>query len=204
MSSDRPATLPPLLLTCAALAACQPPPDTPAQAQRLSLEAARHVPAAPLASPDTADAAWTVSADGQAIRFARPAGPPLLTLACRLRETPPLLEIIRHAPALPGQQALFPVIGNGTISRFKLDARLAQGEWRWQGAVPAGDPQLDVFTGPNELEATLPGAGSLLIGGSRIPGEFVHWCRAGSRVQRAEAREQAAARPGATPAAPAR
>lgn len=204
MSPDRAAALLPLLLTCATLAACQQQPDTPAQAQRVSLEAARHVPAVPLPSPDTADATWSVSADGQAIRFARPAEPPLLTLACRLRETPPLLEIIRHAPALPGQQALFPVIGNGTISRFKLDASLTQGEWRWQGAVPASDPQLDVFTGPRELEATLPGAGSLLIGGSRVPGEFVNWCRAGGRVQRAEAREQAAARPGPNPAAPAR
>jgi len=83
------------------------------------------------------------------------------------------------------------VIGNGMISRFKVDATLTDREWRWEGALPAADSQLDVFTGPREIEATLPGGGSLLIEGSRIPGEFVSWCRAGGKVQRAEAAEQA-------------
>ena len=32
---------------------------------------------------------------------------------------------------------MFPVIGNGTISRFKADAALEDGEWRWQATVPA-------------------------------------------------------------------
>ena len=38
---------------------------------------------------------------------------------------------------------------------------------------------------------TLPGGGSLMIEGSRIPGEFVNWCRSGGQVQRAQAAEQA-------------
>ena len=108
-----------------------------------------------------------------------------------MRKTPAQLRIVRHVAARPGEKALLPVIGNGTISRFKVDATLADGEWRWQGALPASDPSLDVFTGPRELEATLPGGGSLLIPGSRIPGEFVNWCRAGGRVQRVEAAEKA-------------
>jgi len=89
-------------------------------------------------------------------------------------------------------KALFPVLGNGMISRFQIDAVLHDGEWRWEGTLPAADPQLEVFTGPRELQATLPGGGSLVIEGSRIPGEFVEWCRAGGRVLRAaEAEEQA-------------
>ena len=44
--------------------------------------------------------------------------------------------------------------------------------------------------------------GSLLIAGSRIPGEFVNWCRAGGRVQRVEASE--AAEEAAAKASPAR
>jgi hypothetical protein len=58
--------------------------------------------------------------------------------------------------------------------------------------LPASDPQLDVFTGPGELQATLPGGGTLLIEGSRVPGEFVTWCRAGGRVRRAEEAEASA------------
>jgi hypothetical protein len=117
----------------------------------------------------------------------------LLTLACDVREVPATLSVIRHVDARPGQKALFPVIGNGTISRFKVDAALHDGEWRWEGELPASDPQFDVFTGPLEIEATLPGGGSVLIAGSRIPGEFVNWCRAGGRVQRAAEAEQAEA-----------
>lgn len=182
------------------LAACQGE-EEPVQAQRFSLDAARHVPDEPLASPDTAGAAWSVTANAQAIDFGRPGADPLLTLACDLRKTPAQLRIVRHVVARPGEKALLPVIGNGTISRFKVDATLADGEWRWEGALPASDPSLDVFTGPRELEATLPGGGTLLIAGSRIPGEFVNWCRAGGRVQRVEAAERAQdAPPGEQPA----
>jgi len=195
--------LPVLLLPgLAALAACERAPDAPSQAQRVSLEAARQMPATPLLSPDTSKASWSVSADGQAIAFGDQGQPPFLTLACRLRQQPAQLEIIRHVPGRPGAQALFPVLGNGTISRFKLDAALEGGEWRWQGSLPAADPQLDVFTGARDLEATLPGGGTLLIGGSRIPAEFVRWCRQGGRVQRIEAREQAAEAAGTAPAPP--
>jgi hypothetical protein len=172
------------------LAACGEGGDAPVQAQRISLDDARAKVAEPLLSPDTKGAGWTVSADQQAIEFARPGAEPFLTLACDLREAPATLTVVRHVPARPGQKALFPVIGNGRISRFKVDAALAEGEWRWEGALPASDPQFDVFAGAGELQATLPGGGTLLIEGSRIPGEFVTWCRAGGRVLRAEEAEQ--------------
>lgn len=183
------------------LSACQGEPE-PVEAQKFSLDDARHVPAAPVSSPDTAGAAWSVTKDAQAIDFGHPGADPLLTLACDLKTTPAQLRIVRHVAARPGEKALLPVIGNGTISRFKVDATLAKGEWRWEGALPAIDPSLDVFTGPRELEATLPGGGTLLIGGSRIPGEFVNWCRAGGRVQRVEAAEADAAAASTSPARP--
>ena len=173
------------------LTACGESDDAPVQAQRLSLEDARANVAEPLPSPDTEGAGWMVTANGQAVNFGRPGADPWLTLACDLRAAPATLTVIRHAEARPGQKALFPVIGNGTISRFKVDAALHDGEWRWEGELPASAASLDVFTGPRELEATLPGGGSLQIEGSRIPGEFVNWCRAGGQVQRAEAAEQA-------------
>jgi hypothetical protein len=180
------------LIALTLLAACGSGEHEPVEAQRFSLEAARHVPPEPLLSPDTKAAAWTVTANGQAIDFGLSGDTPMMTLACDLRAVPAQLHIVRHVTGRPGAKALFPVIGNGTISRFKLDAALHEGEWRWEGALPASDPLLDVFTGPNALEATLPGGGSLQIAGSRIPGEFVTWCRAGGRVQRAEAAEKAA------------
>ena len=175
------------------LSACGNGADAPVQAQRISLEDARAEVAEPLLSPDTKGAKWKVTANGQAIDFGRAGSEPWLTLACNIREAPATLTLIRHAPARPGLKALFPVLGNGMISRFEVDAALHDGEWRWEGTLPAADPQLEVFAGPRELQATLPGAGSLLIEGSRIPGEFVKWCRAGGRLQRVEAAEEAEA-----------
>jgi len=190
------------VLTLFALSACESEPETPSQAQRISLEEARQRPGIPLASPDTTKASWSVAADGQSISFGDAGQKPLLTLACRLREQPARLEIIRHVPGRPGAQALLPVLGNGTISRFKVDAALANGEWRWQGALPASDPQLDVFTTSGTMEATLPGGGTLIMGPSRVPGEFVRWCRQARQVQRVEAREQAAEAAGTAPETP--
>jgi hypothetical protein len=191
-----------LLVACALVAGCDGEPEAPTQAQRISFDQVRGRAPDPLQSPETAGASWKVSADGRAIDFGPSGGAPLLTLACNLRETPATLILVRHTPSRPGQKALLPVIGNGTISRFKVDAALSEGEWRWEGRFPATDPQLDVFTGPRELEATLPGGGTLLIGGSRIPGEFVNWCRAGGRVQRAEAAENDTPAPTPTSARP--
>lgn len=178
------------MLLAGAASACDRPADAPEQAQRISLEAARRMPAEPLPSPTTDGARWTVGANGQAIDFGAAGQAPWLTLACDVRQAPATLTIVRHVRARPGLKALFPVIGNGTISRFPVDAVLHDGEWRWEGKLPAADPLLDVFTGPRDLTATLPGGGMLEIEGSRIPGEFVNWCRAGGRVQRAVAEEE--------------
>lgn len=140
-------------------------------------------------SPVTTNASWAVDQTGQAINFGVSQDPPLMTLACRLQDAPPQMAVIRHAPARPGLSALLPVIGNGMRSRFMVDAKLSDGEWLWEATLPADDPQLDVFTGTREVTATLPGGGMLLIEGSRIPGEFVTWCRAGGQVMAAEAQE---------------
>jgi hypothetical protein len=191
---------PALLILLPFLAACGDRSDTPVQAQRISLDDARTKVAEPMRSPVTTGAAWAVTANGQAIDFGRAGAEPFLSLACDLRAAPATLTIVRHVEARPGLKALFPVIGNGTVSRFKVDAALDQGEWRWEGVFPASDPQFDVFTGPLELQATLPGAGTLEIEGSRIPGEFVNWCRAGGRVQRAEEAETEAEASSAPPA----
>ncbi len=175
------------------LAACsQEPADLPAQAERFPIARAGAPAHDPLPSPDTSNASWLVDDNGIAIHFGDAGERPHLSLDCQIGDGPARLIIIRHASALPGQKALFPVYGNGMRSRFFADATLRDEEWRWEAQMPADDSQLDVFLGPRELKATLPGTGMLQIAGSRIPGEFVEWCRAGGRI--GEIAEQEAAR----------
>jgi hypothetical protein len=147
--------------------------------QRIELAAISPAAAAvPLASPDTSTGAWQIAANGRALSFAGEGQPPLLTLACDLADlNAPQIDVIRHATAQPGAKALFAVIGNGMIARLYVEAELAEGTWRWQGHFPASDPRMQVFTGPRDLEATLPGAGMLEIAGSELPRDFVTWCQ---------------------------
>lgn len=185
------ARLPLIVATLLSLVACDRA-EEPVDPQRISLDAARGEAREPLASPDTDDARWTVAPNGQAVAFGNAGERPFLSLACRVKDDPPTIRVIRHAEARPGEKALFPVIGNGTISRFKADAALEDDEWRWQAVVPADDALLEVFTGAREIEATLPGAGSLIISGSRVPGEFIAWCRRGGAVSEAVTEERTA------------
>ena len=182
------------LAVAASISACERGPEQPVAQQRISLDQASRMPAEPLPSPETDDARWTVAGNGQAVDFGRPGETPMLTLACDLRKTPAELRIVRHVTARPGQKALFPVIGNRIISRFKVDAALADNEWRWQGTLPADDPLLEVFEGPGSLEATLPGGGTVKIAGSALPGQFLTWCRTGGKppVVKPAVEEQAA------------
>jgi len=155
------------------LAACGKQP----QVERVELGTAQA--ATPAALPNSLGARWHVSADGKGIELARPGDAPFLTLHCVIANgVEPQMAVIRHAQSEPGAKALFAVLGNGIVSRMKLDAKLARKEgWRWEGLYPATAPELDVFTGQREIEATLPGAGMLKIGASPLPREFIGWCR---------------------------
>ena len=131
-------------------------------------------------SPDTQGALWSESRDGQAIEFGAPDDAPLLSLACTIStsDTAPQITVIRHARSQPGAKALFAILGNGIATRLNLDAQLADGEgWRWQGTFPAVSGDFDVFTGPRGIEATLPGAGTVNLPASSMPGQFISWCR---------------------------
>lgn len=136
------------------------------------------------ASPDSTGALWTTAANGLAIQFGKTPLAPYVSLACHLSsKQPPQLTVIRHASSEPGAKALFAVLGNGIAARFKVDATLAKGEgWRWEETLPADAGQFDVFTGPRDIEATLPGAGMIRFPASGLPGEFVGWCRRGGKA----------------------
>jgi len=130
--------------------------------------------------PDSTDAKWAIAADGRGIDFGKAAAAPLLSLTCQIGKdnAPPQLTVIRHTRSEPGAKALFAVLGNGIISRLKVDAALDDKEgWRWEGRYPASAPELDVFTGQRDIDATLPGGGELHVTGSGLPREFVDWCR---------------------------
>lgn len=181
------------------LAACSQQAAPPADAERVPIAQGEARAHDPLPSPDTQNASWSVDDNGKALHFGDEGQPPHLSLDCLLDDGPAKLAIIRHAPALPGEEALFPIYGNGMRSRFLADAALHQAgetsEWRWEAILPADDPQLDVFLGTRDLTATLPGKGMLAIAGSRIPGEFVEWCRTGGRVAEVVSEEEAAVPP---------
>ena len=181
-----------IALVSTVLAACHRGEQAPVEAKRISLSDVRSQGEQPLPSPDTKGAGWNVSASGQAIDFGRPGEKPFVSLLCSVKAGQPQVTLVRHAPARPGEKALFPVIGNRIISRFKVDATLADREWRWQGTLPADDPLLEVFEGPRELEATLPGGGTVKIAGSAVPGQFLSWCRAGSKAPALEGDEKKA------------
>lgn len=135
-------------------------------------------------SPDTTGATWTTAANGLAIQFGKTPAAPYVSLACHLSaKHSPQLTVIRHAPSEPGAKALFAVLGNGIAARIKVDATLAEGDgWRWEETLPASAGEFDVFTGPRDIEATLPGAGTILFPPSALPREFVGWCRRGGKA----------------------
>lgn len=178
VSMHRIAPLPLLVI----LAACEPAPQQGAAADRVNLAEAPSRAASAQPSPDTSAANWRVADDGQAILYGNEDADPWLSLACVLEEPAPQVVIIRHARALPGQEALFPIIGNGINSRFLADAVFDGERWHWEARVAASDPQLDVFSGTRDLIATLPGRGTLEIAGDRLPGDFLDWCRSGGRT----------------------
>lgn len=129
-------------------------------------------------SPDVTDAGWKVSDNGKSLLFGKPSGAPYLTLACDLSsKAEPRIDVIRHAQSEPGAKALFAVMGNGVTSRLYLDAKLLPQGWNWQGSYPAGSTEFEVFNGPRDIEATLPGAGTMKLPASPLPHEFIQWCR---------------------------
>lgn len=163
-----------IIIPAILLTACDQP-----QVERVELGAAESVSEFALTpSPDSEGAIWRIAGDGKGLAFGQEGAPPFLSITCQLAEdTPPQLSIIRHAQSGLGAKALFAVLGNGIISRLKVDAALADEGWRWEGHYPADAPDWDVFTGPRDIEATLPGAGTLKLAGSGLPREFITWCR---------------------------
>lgn len=149
------------------LAACgQQAGDVPVE--RIALDDLPERSSAPMPAPDVTGAAWAEQPNGD-LTFGKPGAKPILTLACSARTA----RITRHAFAEQGAKALFALIGNGAVARIMAD----EDEGKWLSVVAADDPALNVFAADGPIAATLPGAGTLNLAGSPLPGQLLARCR---------------------------
>lgn len=164
------------VLVLATLAACRPPAADD-YVERVQLDRARGQVREPLASPDTQGAIWASSGGPDRIVYGKPGQTPLFAIACAGTGTLRRLEITRFAAADPKAKALLALIGNGHMARLKVDAAWNGKAWLYQGAFAPNDPELDVLTGLRQVEATIPGMGTVVLNPSPRPGEVIERCR---------------------------
>ena len=136
----------------------------------------RTAPSEPIASPDTSQSAWAPNEDGARLLYGDSGAAPFFSLACEEE----LLVITRHVSADANAKAVLALIGNGHVERVFVDAEQQGERWVWRGRLPANDPRLDVLTGGRRVEATIPGAGSLILNPSSAPAMFIADCASGS------------------------
>lgn len=163
------------LLALLPLAACKPPASDD-MADRGAVHDAREAPLPPLDSPDVTGAVWAETATPGKILYGKPGQPALVALECDA--TDKRVRLTRFAIADAEASALMPLIGNGHIARLPVDAVWSGKVWLWQGSYAPGLPDLDVLTGPREVELTIPGAGTVLLNPSQRPGVLIDRCRA--------------------------
>ena len=160
-----------LLCATLILTACKPPASEDYIA-RDDPGDERVAPRAPVDSPDTEGAAWAFSPQSGRLLFGRPGEAPFFSLAC----DEGMLVYTRYVAADAGAKAVLALIGNGHVERLWIDAEQQGEAWLWRGRIPADDQRLEVLTGPRRVEATVPGAGSLILNPSSKPGEFITRC----------------------------
>lgn len=165
------------LLPLVLLAACNPPAADDYVA-RVGV-GGREAPSAPIASPDTKGAVWAPSpANPNRLVYGKPGQRVLFALECSNGSAGPLMTYTRFAAADAHAKAILALIGNGHVARLKIDATRAGGAWLWQGSEPALSPHFEGLTGGRQVEATVPGAGSLILNPSPLPRELILRCRA--------------------------
>lgn len=163
-------------LTLALLAGCNPSPAEDYVA-RVGV-AGRAGPSQPIRSPDVAGAVWVASpGNARRLLYGKPGQTPLFALECAPSTAVPLVLYTRYAKADPHAKAVLALIGNGHVARLKIDAVRAGADWRWQGSEPAASASLEALTGARQVEATVPGAGSLILNPSPLPGALIIDCR---------------------------
>lgn len=159
------------------LAACKPPAADD-YVQRIELADVRGGPRAPLPDPDVAGAIWAPVEGGVRLLYGRSGETPMLALECTGHDAAPSIELTRYVQADLQSKALMALIGNNHIARLPVDAQWNGKAWLWVGRYPADDPDLAVFAGEDEVELTIPGAGSLMLNASPLPELLIGDCAA--------------------------
>lgn len=158
------------------LAACQPPAADDYLERGLAKDA---LPQAsdPIPSPDTTDAIWAPAQQQGRLLFGVPGQAPLLAMQCEGTGVKAKLTFTRFVRADPEAQAMMALVGNFHALRLPVDSTWNGRAWLWQGSVAADDPELEALTGPREIEATVPGAGTLAMAPSPLTRNLVDACR---------------------------
>jgi len=165
------------LLPLALLAGCKPPASDE-YVERSRIVSRAQGPSEPIVSPDTTGAIWAASTRPNRLLYGKPGEPPLMALECIDQDTTPRLAYTRFAAADPRAKAILALIGNGNVARLMIDAVETKGKWIWQGLIDPHEPTLDALTGNREVEATVPGAGTVVLNPSALPGDLIERCRA--------------------------
>lgn len=156
--------------------ACQPAQPDASAVERIDLDAPIERTAGK-ALPDATNAGWELAPGNKILRYANPAGEPLLSLACEVPpDAAPRIRFVQYAPAPPGAKALFAMVGNMRVARVAMDARLQDKRWVWTGTEPADAPKLEALRGMREVIATMPGGGEIELKGSPLPRQFIEDC----------------------------
>lgn len=185
------------LLPLAMLAACNPP-AADSYVARVGVSE-REAPSPPIDTPDTTGAGWAPSpTNANRLVYGKPGQAALFALECKVENGQPLLTYIRFAKADAHAKAVLALIGNGHVSRLKIDATRKGEGWIWQGVEPAISLNFEGLTGGRQVEATVPGAGSLILNPSPLPGDLITRCRslAPPAAPASAPAEAGAARPG--------
>lgn len=163
-----------------ALAGCKPP-ATDDYLERVDLSETGAFASDPQPSPDAEGAVWADSQTERRIIYGKPGEVPLMALACE----DGTISVTRYASADPEAKAMLALIGNGHVARLPVDAQWNGSAWLWRGAYSAQSDKLEVLTGRRQVEATIPGAGSVILNPSGRPARLVAECR-GERVSERE------------------
>lgn len=160
------------------LAACQPPAADDYLERGLAKDP---LPPAsePIPSPDTTDAIWAPAQQQGRLLFGVPGQTPLLAIQCEGTGGTAKLTFTRFVRADREAQAMMALVGNFHALRLPVDSTWNGRAWLWQGSVAADNPDLEALTGTREVEATVPGAGTLVMAPSPLTRELVDACRGG-------------------------